>query len=78
MTQDALLGEGVRVLVLGSGKAGHEANARGVAEALGAPFEWRRVDPRKLFVWLAPFHTAFQLVKSGWLSTLVAFTLKSR
>ena len=55
MTQDALLGKGVRVLVLGSGKAGHEANALGVAEALGAPYELRRVDPRKLYVWLAPF-----------------------
>ena len=33
--QDARLDEGVRVLVLGSGKAGHEVNALGVAEALG-------------------------------------------
>lgn len=53
--QDALLGEGVRVLLLGSGKAGHEVNAIGVAEALGAPYELRPVDPRRLFVWLAPF-----------------------
>ncbi len=53
--RDALLGEGVRVLLLGSGKAGHEANAVGVAEALGAPYELRRVRPRRLFVWLAPF-----------------------
>jgi mitochondrial fission protein ELM1 len=65
VTQDALLGEGVRVLVLGSGKAGHEANARGVAEALGAPFEWRRVDPRKLFVWLAPFGPADPKDRAG-------------
>jgi mitochondrial fission protein ELM1 len=53
--QDALLGEGVRVLLLGSGKAGHEANAIGVAEALGAPYELWRVDPRKLYTWLSPF-----------------------
>jgi mitochondrial fission protein ELM1 len=53
--RDALRGKGVRVLVLGSGKAGHEANALGVAEALGAPYELRRVEPRRLFVWLAPF-----------------------
>ncbi len=53
--QDALLGEGVRVLLLGSGKAGHEVNAIGVAEALGAPYELRRVDPRKPFVWLSPY-----------------------
>jgi mitochondrial fission protein ELM1 len=53
--RDALLGKGVRVLVLGSGKAGHEANALGVAEALGAPYQLRRVDPRRLYVWLAPF-----------------------
>jgi mitochondrial fission protein ELM1 len=53
--QHARLDEGVRVLVLGSGKAGHEVNALGVAEALGAPYALRRVDPRKLFVWLSPF-----------------------
>ena len=53
--QDALVGEGVRVLLLGSGKAGHEANAIGVAEALGAPYALQRVAPRKLFVWLSPF-----------------------
>ena len=53
--QDARLGEGVRVLVLGSGKAGHEVNALGVADALGAPYELRRVDPRKPFVWMSPF-----------------------
>ena len=52
---DALLGGGVRVLLLGSGKAGHEANAVGVAEALGAPYELRRVDPRAIYLWLAPF-----------------------
>ena len=40
---DAWIGEGVRVLVLGSGKVGHEINALGVAEALGAPYELRRV-----------------------------------
>src|SRR3984957_5513267 len=52
---DALLGEGVRVLVLGSGKIGHEINALGVVEALGAPFELRRVKPRGLFARLAPY-----------------------
>jgi uncharacterized protein len=52
---DALLGAGVRVLLLGSGKAGHEVNAIGVAEALGAPYEMRSVKPRKLFVGLSPF-----------------------
>jgi mitochondrial fission protein ELM1 len=53
--QDALLGEGVRVLLLGSGKAGHEVNATGVAEALGVPYEMRPVNPRLFFVGLAPF-----------------------
>lgn len=53
--KDALLGTGVRVLLLGSGKVGHEVNALGVAEALGAPYELRRVDPRKPFVWLSPY-----------------------
>ena len=52
---DALLGEGVRVLVLGSGTSGHEVNALGVVEALGAPFELRRVEPRALFARLAPY-----------------------
>ena len=53
--QDARSGEGVRVLVLGSGKAGHEINAVGVAEALGAPYELKRVNPRKPFLWMSPF-----------------------
>jgi hypothetical protein len=50
-----LLAEGVRVLVLSSGKAGHEANSRGVAEALGAPYAVRLVRPRALFARLAPY-----------------------
>jgi len=50
-----LLGEDVRVLVLGSGKVGHEVNARGIAEALGGRMEWRSVDPRPLFGRLAPW-----------------------
>ena len=53
--QDALLGEGVRVLLLGSGKAGHEVNATGVAEALGCPYEMWPVKPRRLYIGLAPF-----------------------
>jgi uncharacterized protein len=52
---DALLGEGVRVLALGSGTPGHEINVLGVAEALGAPYEMRRVKPRAPFGWTAPF-----------------------
>jgi len=53
--QDARIGEGVRVLLLGSGKAGHEINAVGVAEALGASYEMKRVEPRRPFLWLSPF-----------------------
>jgi mitochondrial fission protein ELM1 len=53
--QDARIGEGVRVLLLGSGKAGHEINAVGVAEALGGTYEMKRVDPRKPFLWMSPF-----------------------
>ena len=56
--KDALLGEGVRVLLLGSGKVGHQINALGVAEALGAPYEMRPVNPRLLFVGLAPYGPA--------------------
>lgn len=51
----AALPSGLRALVIGSGKAGHEANATGVAEALGAPYEMRRVAPRGPFGRLAPY-----------------------
>ncbi len=44
-----------RALVIGSGKAGHETNAKGVAEALGAETEFRRIAPRALFERLAPW-----------------------
>ncbi len=53
--QDALLGEGVRVLLLGSGKAGHETNAIGIAESLGVPYIRQAVDPRPLFAALSPY-----------------------
>ena len=55
MPNDALLAEGVRVLLLSTGTAGHEANLLGVAEALGAPYELRLVKPRPLFANLAPY-----------------------
>ncbi|ADZ69685.1 mitochondrial fission ELM1 family protein [Polymorphum gilvum] len=43
------------VWVLTDGKAGDEAQCIGVAEALEAPFECRRVAPRAPFVWLMPW-----------------------
>jgi len=52
---DALLGENVRVLALGSGKSGHEVNVLGVAGALGAPYEMRCVEPRALYARAAPY-----------------------
>jgi len=55
LQSDPLLPDGARVLVLSSGKAGHEANSRGVAEALGAPYIVRVVAPRPLFARLAPY-----------------------
>ena len=55
MPNDALLAEGVRVLVLSSGKAGHEANCLGVVEALGAPYDLRVVSPRPFFARLSPY-----------------------
>ena len=55
MQNDALLAKGARVLVLSSGKAGHEANSRGVAEALGAPYTVRVAAPRPLFARLSPY-----------------------
>ena len=55
MPNNALLADGARVLVLSSGKAGHEANCLGVAEALGAPYEVRVVAPRFPFAGLSPY-----------------------
>jgi len=55
LPNDALLAKGARVLVLSSGKAGHEANCLGVAEALGAPYAVRVVAPRPLFAGLSPY-----------------------
>jgi len=52
---DAHLPAGVRVLVLTSGKAGHTANAIGVAEALGAPYDVKIVAPRRLYAALSPY-----------------------
>jgi hypothetical protein len=55
LPNDALLPEGVRVLLLSTGMAGHEANLLGVAEALGAPYAVRPVKPRPFFANLAPY-----------------------
>jgi uncharacterized protein len=52
---EALLPLGVRVLILSSGKAGHEINCLGVAEALGAPYEIRIVKPRRVYASLSPY-----------------------
>jgi mitochondrial fission protein ELM1 len=52
---NALLGDNTRVLALGSGTLGHEVNVLGVAEALGAPYELRRVEPRALYARAAPY-----------------------
>jgi uncharacterized protein len=55
---DAHLAKGVRVLVLSSGKAGHAANAVGVAEALGVPYEVEVVAPRSVYSALSPYGPA--------------------
>lgn len=55
MPNDALLARGTRVLVLSSGKAGHEANSVGVAEALGVPYAIRIAAPRAFFAHLSPY-----------------------
>lgn len=52
---DAGLGAGVRVLVLGSGKVGHEVNALGVVAALGVSHEMVRIAPRAPFLWMSPY-----------------------
>jgi len=46
---------GLRALILGSGRIGHEVNALGVAAALGCAHEMRRVAPRYPFARLAPW-----------------------
>jgi uncharacterized protein len=47
--------DGPTTWVLTDGKAGDEQPCLGVAEALGVDPEIRRVAPRKLFGWFAPF-----------------------
>jgi mitochondrial fission protein ELM1 len=49
---------GLRALILGSGRIGHEVNALGVAAALGCAYEIRRVEPRYPFARLAPWGPA--------------------
>jgi mitochondrial fission protein ELM1 len=50
-----LLPPDTRILVLGSGRIGHEVNARGVAGALGIVPDFVTVKPRKLFELAAPW-----------------------
>ena len=52
---DRLMPEGTTAWVLASGKAGHEVNCFGIAEALGLVPALRPVQPRLLFAALAPF-----------------------
>jgi mitochondrial fission protein ELM1 len=52
---DALLPAGARVHVLSSGKAGHEINCLGVAEALESPYDVTVVRPRWIYSNLAPY-----------------------
>jgi mitochondrial fission protein ELM1 len=50
-----MLPVGATLRVLGDGRAGHEAQSLGVAEALGAEPDLRRIAPRRVFEWLAPY-----------------------
>lgn len=50
-----LLPPDTRILVLGSGRIGHEVNARGVAGALGIVPDFITVKPRKVFELAAPW-----------------------
>lgn len=49
---------GRRAWLVTDGKAGHEAQAEGVAVALGVDYEWRRVAPRGIAKVLAPWGPA--------------------
>ncbi len=46
---------GVALRILTDGRAGHEAQTLGLAEALGLAPDIRAVTPRRPYVWLAPF-----------------------
>lgn len=41
--------------LISDGKAGHDVQSRGVAEALGLDYEIKRVEPRGFWRWAAPF-----------------------
>jgi hypothetical protein len=45
----------IALRILSDGRAGHEAQAIGVAEALGLRPDIRRVAPRGVYEWIAPF-----------------------
>lgn len=47
--------EGARAWVISDGKAGHEAQSLGVAEALGLDVEIKRVDPKGIYRLAAPW-----------------------
>lgn len=49
-----MLPAGVTLRVIGDGRIGHEVQSLGLAEALGATVDFRRIAPRRLFDWLAP------------------------
>lgn len=52
--------EGATAWLITDGKAGHEAQAEGVAQALGLDYTWRRVHPRGIARLLAPWGPASQ------------------
>ncbi|MCC3244376.1 mitochondrial fission ELM1 family protein [Methylocystis sp. WRRC1] len=50
-----LLPPATTLRILSDGRAGHEAQTLGIAEALGLTPDIRRVAPRKFYDWIAPF-----------------------
>jgi hypothetical protein len=46
---------GAKAWLISDGKAGHEAQCLGVAEALGVAYEWKRVSPSGLWRALSPW-----------------------
>jgi mitochondrial fission protein ELM1 len=53
--QGPSLPPGTALRILSDGRAGHEAQTLGIAEALGLAPDIRRVAPRGFYDWLAPF-----------------------
>ncbi len=56
---------GARAWIITDGKAGMDVQAKGVADALGLDAEWKRVEPRGLYRYTAPWGPPDHKVRFG-------------